>query len=142
MSQMNSYSYQPLAKCEIRLLLLKPGSVSNQLLILIQKKIPLSAAKGNYKALSYTWWGTTVLHDLKYSNGDSSKLHPIWNVLSDLRLETEPRKLWIDAICINQENHNERSNQVSIMRQIYQNAKRTTVQVGKKTMTPPWRSAI
>jgi hypothetical protein len=51
--------------------------------------------------------------------------------LSGLRSESNVRVVWIDAICINQEDLEERSHQVQLMKQIYENATRTVVFLGE-----------
>jgi len=53
--------------------------------------------------------------------------------LVDLRSSTEPRVLWIDALCINQEDMQERSSQVARMANIYRQAKQVVVWLGPKS---------
>jgi hypothetical protein len=50
--------------------------------------------------------------------------------LQQLRLVDEPRVLWIDAICINQDDVHERSRQVWIMQEIYAKARQVIVWLG------------
>lgn len=50
--------------------------------------------------------------------------------LNHLRLESEPRVLWIDAICINQRDIHERNYKVTQMAQIYEQAERVVVWLG------------
>lgn len=45
---------------------------------------------------------------------------------------TSPRLLWIDALCINQEDIEERGQQVSLMKEIYQRAGEVTVWLGEE----------
>jgi heterokaryon incompatibility protein (HET) len=79
-----------------------------------------------------------VLHDLQCADDGYLKITPnLQDALSDLQLDTEPRQLWVNAICIDQENDTERSEQVSIMRQIYKNAKKTIAYVGKEDEHSP-----
>lgn len=47
------------------------------------------------------------------------------------RLAMLPRTLWIDAICINQEDPHERAEQVGLMRRIYKRASRLVIWLGK-----------
>lgn len=51
--------------------------------------------------------------------------------LRRLRDLNEPRVLWIDAICINQEDQSERSLQIGIMQDIYANATQVLVWLGR-----------
>lgn len=47
--------------------------------------------------------------------------------LVHLRYLTEPRVLWIDALCIDQQNESERSSQVARMSDIYRLADRVVI---------------
>jgi hypothetical protein len=49
------------------------------------------------------------------------------------RHETESRRLWIDAICIDQENDEEKSIQVGLMRRIYEGSSGVVVLLGAAT---------
>ncbi|KAH8165119.1 hypothetical protein CIB48_g3122 [Xylaria polymorpha] len=51
-------------------------------------------------------------------------------VLDYLRYEDKPRILWVDAVCINQENLDEKEQQVKRMGSNYENAQRTIVWLG------------
>ena len=55
------------------------------------------------------------------------------DALIRLRDVEKSRTLWIDAICINQCDLQERSQQVGIMRQIYKRSKKTLVWLGPET---------
>lgn len=51
--------------------------------------------------------------------------------LRRLRRDSGVRVLWIDAICINQEDNDEKGVQVPLMRQIYQQASQVCVYLGE-----------
>ncbi|KAK2061504.1 HET-domain-containing protein, partial [Colletotrichum caudatum] len=53
------------------------------------------------------------------------------NALRRLRFPGWARDVWVDAICINQEDSNERSHQVGIMQYIYATAIRVVVYLGE-----------
>ncbi|KAI1141456.1 HET-domain-containing protein [Hypoxylon sp. FL0543] len=88
-----------------------------------------------FEALSYTWAGET---------GNNTKprvifVGPYWDIIpitvncdSALRLLLSKghTSLWIDSICINQQDPRERSHQVSIMREIYSKASQVLVYLG------------
>ena len=57
----------------------------------------------------------------------------LFHALSALRRRDAERILWVDAICINQNDSNERSSQVRLMRQIYQCSTRVVVWLGEHT---------
>jgi hypothetical protein len=84
-----------------------------------------------YKCLSYTWGSAS---DRVYSilvNGQDFKVRKnLWRALKRLQLENEELLIWIDAICINQQDNHERSEQVKMMRKIYETADETYVWLG------------
>lgn len=59
--------------------------------------------------------------------------------LDRLRLDTETRMLWVDALCINQVDNTERSQQVAQMGKIYSDARETIAWLGRGTTGSwPW----
>ncbi|KXH25806.1 hypothetical protein CSIM01_07237 [Colletotrichum simmondsii] len=141
-------SYQPLVARKTRLLDLIGGSYHDPIRIELQIADLLEWPK--YEALSYTWAD---------ENGDSSKCErayigkrwdilPItkncFNALRRLRYEDRARRLWVDAICINQNDVGERSHQVGIMQDIYNYAERVLIYLGEDADEPetanssPW----
>ncbi|KAH6724865.1 heterokaryon incompatibility protein-domain-containing protein [Leptodontidium sp. MPI-SDFR-AT-0119] len=93
---------------------------------------PLDEAAGNFVAVSY-YWGTAD-NDRKLSLGNGTYIaitETIELLLEHITLFTDTDSIWIDAICINQENNAEKSNQVSMMGEIYSNAKSVRVWLGK-----------
>lgn len=55
------------------------------------------------------------------------------SALRTFRMENSPRTLWIDAICINQADLVEKSAQISLMRQIFEEGLRTLIWLGQET---------
>ncbi|KAH6674395.1 heterokaryon incompatibility protein-domain-containing protein, partial [Halenospora varia] len=51
--------------------------------------------------------------------------------LRRLRLSGKQRTIWIDAVCINQNDIQERQDQVSLMRQIYEQAEQVVIWLGE-----------
>ncbi|KAF5012761.1 hypothetical protein FDECE_1181 [Fusarium decemcellulare] len=77
---------------------------------------------GDYVALSYCWGPPEPRHIIKLNGHDFSVSSNLFNALQLLRRSQRVRqgfKLWIDAICINQDDITERSQQVLRMRDIY-----------------------
>ncbi|KAI3545866.1 hypothetical protein CSPX01_04790 [Colletotrichum filicis] len=141
-------SYQPLVARKTRLIDLIGGSYHDP--IRIELHIADLAVKPEYEALSYTWAD---------ENGDSSKCERVYigkrwdilpitkncsNALRRLRYQNRPRRLWVDAICINQNDVGERSHQVGIMQNIYATASRVLIYLGEdkddlnSTSSSPW----
>jgi hypothetical protein len=87
-----------------------------------------------YESLSFAWGSVgragsnVVLIDNCYINITEN----LYDALVDLRGENEARIMWVDAICINQDDVEERSSQVQLMKHIYSNAK-TVVWLGRQS---------
>ncbi|KAE9369769.1 HET-domain-containing protein [Stipitochalara longipes BDJ] len=101
---------------EIRLLWLAPCSANNRITC-TTIHVRLSS-KPRYEALSYEW-GLKETKTISLNGEDYSIRTNLFNALSNLWLKGQPRILWVDAICINQDNVRERNHQVSQMRCIY-----------------------
>ena len=83
---------------------------------------PNNGRYGRYEALSYTWQSQT-LSDYIICDGKVLYVTQIlYDALRTLRRATASRLLWIDQLCINQEDVTERSCQVRLMRLIYNRA--------------------
>ena len=92
-----------------------------------------------YAALSYVWGDTKYnLHPIFV---DGNKVHwathNLWQALKRIRATYEDRVLWVDAICINQENNEERSSQVREMRWIFPKASCVLCWLGDDDETVP-----
>jgi Heterokaryon incompatibility protein (HET) len=88
-----------------------------------------------FAALSYTWGRPGSGHYIKC---EGKKIPITENCDAALRhirsiAEEQPQALWVDAICIDQSNVDERSLQVQIFHHIYASAERTWVWLGEKT---------
>lgn len=87
--------------------------------------------KPQYEALSYEWGPTSSNQFWVTIDGSQFRIRKnLWQALRCLRLDKEPRVLWIDALCINQGDTVERQDQVAKMGEIYSHAKRVVVWVG------------
>jgi hypothetical protein len=110
---------------QIRLVTILPGERSKTVELQLEHADMISSLK--HECLSYAW-GTGVRDRSKMLNHSaflvSSSLH---NALHHLRYASQERKIWIDAICINQADIAERNGHVATMRNIYQNATRVIV---------------
>ncbi|KAJ4855732.1 heterokaryon incompatibility protein (HET) domain-containing protein [Trichoderma breve] len=96
--------------------------------------ISLSVAKLNddpsFEALSYCW-GDATDKLLIFCNGVPFPVTKnLESALRHLRQTEDERTLWIDAICINQDNIPERNYQVSIMKDIYRKARHVVIWLG------------
>jgi hypothetical protein len=83
-----------------------------------------------FEALSYTWGDATRTVGISL---DSSAFEATANLevaLRALRKPDQPRVLWVDAVCINQKDMREQSEQVRMMWSIYKAAERVVVWLG------------
>jgi hypothetical protein len=76
-----------------------------------------------YKALSYTWGDPSdPQHKIQLNGKPFEVRENLWAAINQLADAGEKVTIWIDAICIDQENVAERNHQVGIMRTIYGSA--------------------
>ncbi|KAF2433428.1 HET-domain-containing protein [Tothia fuscella] len=123
--------YSPLyTKNTIRLLKINPGRntdpVSSHLEIAC-----LDERRILYEALSYVWGDANDLVDVHCNQKIIKITRSLSSALQRLRYETQPRYIWADAVCINQEDIAERGHQVRLMRSIYRNASAVLVYLGQ-----------
>lgn len=91
-----------------------------------------------YEALSYTWGSTEHLETVYVCGSQTAtKSHETLRItpnlasaLRHLRYVNRPQTLWIDAICINQQNELERNEQMKRMGSIYTLANRVVLWLG------------
>ncbi|KAL2075079.1 hypothetical protein VTL71DRAFT_21 [Oculimacula yallundae] len=119
---------------EIRLVHLQPRSVSGETIHC--KLLSQVLVADSYEALSYEWGNISPELSINMDGVDVPVRENLWWALWHLRLENKPRILWIDALCINQNNTEERSYQVSRMDYIYYSASRCIAWVGKEEIGP------
>ncbi|KAH6675831.1 heterokaryon incompatibility protein [Halenospora varia] len=90
---------------------------------------PISALP-SFKALSYAWGPNERTHSL-FVSGRETKITPsLDEALRHLRNPTEIVSLWIDQICINQGDSDEKTKQVALMSSIYSHADQVLVWLG------------
>ena len=132
---MAPYQYPPLNEDlgEIRVLELQPGDFSADLHVSICTVALTPDNPPVYEALSYVWGTTDNKIDIEVGPSENDTLAITQNLaiaLPYLRYKNRTRTLWIDAICINQEDFGERSSQVKRMSDIYRFADRVVVWLG------------
>ena len=94
-----------------------------------------------YIALSYTWGDEFSQKAIILNRSMFMVRRNLYCALRDLRLRDQPQLLWIDAICINQQNVDERNHQVQQMRDIYSTATETVIYLGEEYGSSMERSA-
>ena len=145
MDEKSPYQYAPLDPHEeIRLLVLSGSGVretpSGKAIECSLTHVRL-ANKPAYKALSYRWGEAVDVRQLLV-NGHPMWVRKnlwlaLWHILAQDGARTSQiwkgttRYLWVDAVCINQDDIMERNHQVGIMSQIYSKAEEVAVWLGR-----------
>ena len=116
------FNYEPLPDRCIRVLELQPGERADP----FRGRFTIISIDGEDKfdALSYMWGDASPM-DLIIVDG--AAITVAWNLaraLEYLRDQqgSEVRRIWIDAVCINQKDEKERGHQVAMMRSVYSKA--------------------
>lgn len=131
----SKYVYSPIrTPGDIRVLDLRPGKFEDPIHCRI-RHTSLEQQKYNFIAISYSWGNNPARKDI-YCNDNDDQLEiylDCYNMLRWLRREGTTRTLWIDAICINQKDPEEKSLQVRAMGEIYAAAISTDIYLGEHT---------
>ncbi|KAI0891533.1 HET-domain-containing protein [Annulohypoxylon nitens] len=122
------YGTTSLGPNEIRILYLLPqnhdGEDGDIHCYLVRLDLGATKAMGYeiypFMALSYVWGAVNPRKKI-WVNGKSMEVNPgLFEVLTHIRKAMAPVPLWIDAICINQQDIEERSREVRNMKKIYE----------------------
>lgn len=143
-----TYKYRPVSTeyLETHLLTLYPAGLYSDDIRIHLAKARLSVPDNElteYDALSYAWGDPSMTHAVDVMDGEGEDddwpggVLPITGnmdmALRCVRHQQQPRVLWIDALCINQSNLQERSHQVQRMDQVYRKARRVIVFLGAES---------
>jgi hypothetical protein len=124
------YQYFPLPSARhIRLLVINSGAHFDDISC---RLLPVSLdIAPNYEALSYVWGNPNPRRAIHCSDGDLEIGPSLSSALRHLRRPDRDRIIWADAICINQDDVQEKSVQVQLMGEIYSTAARTLIWFGE-----------
>ena len=138
--------YNPVVKrIPYRYSSLPPGIDSIRLLRLIPNKDETAAIKCKlfnyslgqdkgphlYEALSYVWGNSNETVSISIDGHALPITQSLHAALLRLRDRSFERIIWVDAICINQENEQEKEQQIQFMEKIYGQANRVVVWLGE-----------
>ena len=159
-SPRSAFPYQPLSKpfsggFEIRLICLHPGDFNDRIYCTISHANILGRQpQEKYTALSYVWGDVTQTQPIQLGyhrparSWPSARLWPsapapgvdcyesfqvttnLESALRHLRDHASERILWVDAICINQSDWDERLSQVELMGSVYEKAVEVRIWLG------------
>ncbi|KAL1619551.1 hypothetical protein SLS56_010045 [Neofusicoccum ribis] len=84
-----------------------------------------------YEAVSYAWGHTARFEKLPMSDGNNLRItKSVFEAIPYLVDRSETGLLWLDQICIDQDDLEERGHQVALMRDVYRGASRTLIWLG------------
>ena len=126
---LEQYRYEPLRRPDcIRLLHIDPGNGSDEIHCSLMEADPSTTP--HYEALSYTWGSPDVFKTIVCDGRRTSVSANLFDALHCLRQLEKAVVFWIDQLCINQKDAEERSSQVMLMGSIYSKASRVVVWLG------------
>jgi hypothetical protein len=132
MSTLPPYIYEPLSEKDgvpaIRLVTIKPGPKGSKISCTLNA-VSLQPFPA-FEALSYVWGDPLVRKPIEIDEKDLMVTINLELALQYLRIETTTRVFWIDAICVDQTNLAERSEQVQLMARIYEGASQVILWLG------------
>lgn len=137
----DQYQYEPLiAEDAVRVLVLEAADEFESPLrcsiIQSRRESQSRSASGcEYSAVSYTWGDCKLSHRLFVRHDAQSWrcLHvtaSVNSLLRHLRVSYKPMLLWIDAVCLNQRDETEKTQQIPLMGRIYSDAKQVHIWLG------------
>lgn len=115
---------------EIRLASLASGHFEDPIVIDLHIRRLSEDAEPDYEALSYVWGQKPCVQQAIVNDRPVPVTTNLGSALRHLRSTTKSRVMWIDALCIDQENVLERSSQVQMMDRIYSTARTVLIWLG------------
>lgn len=129
-----TYPYQPIAnaKEDVRIVIIHPGRFDDPIecdleSVHLEEKLGTCSIQ---EALSYVWGDPKIRLPIILGGRSISMPVNLESALRNLRYDDKPRKMWIDALSINQADNVEKGHQVALMRQIYRGAAEVIVWLG------------
>jgi hypothetical protein len=134
----SSYQYEKLTEPDaLRLVLLLPSEDLQSPLRCDLINTTLSVCENDlldhYTALSYVWGDPSHRVSIKVADETLSITVSLDAALRHLRDSSRTRRIWADAICINQNDFEERNQQVRQMASVYAIAQHTVIWIGEGT---------
>jgi hypothetical protein len=131
MPGLQPYRYRPLPPQCIRIIDLQPGQPHEPLVCRITIQ---TIGERPYNALSYVWGDPTHTTCVRCNNesyeGELGVGANLAEALTSFRLTDKPRRIWADALCINQQDLDERQSQVRLMGAVFGEAEEVLCWLG------------
>ncbi|KAI0098525.1 HET-domain-containing protein [Nemania sp. FL0031] len=125
------YQYQPLhPSAQTRIIVLEHSRDPSAPLVCKIEELNIEADEG-FQALSYTWGEPNFTERLVVDNTSFLRITPnLRDALRRFRKPFSSRRLWVDAVCINQQDEEEKKKQIPFMDVIYRGASSVLVWLG------------
>ena len=120
------------ARKEIRLLDVHPGRQDTKLRCSILYESLLENLLPAYETVSYCWGDPTRRAIVEVDGADLGVPASCEETLRRMRHQDRKRTLWIDAVCIDQNNIEEKGRQVAFMGEVYQKASCNLIWLGEE----------
>lgn len=113
----------------IRLLTIEPGELDTALHCSLTE-YPLRDPDHPYHALSYVWGVSSDRKPIICNSHSVEVTTSLHSALHQYRKRGRTTHLWVDALCINQSNADEKTHQVRMMQDIYKQAAKVIIWLG------------
>lgn len=126
-----AYVYLPIMEKHLRLLVLHPGERRDVLSATLVHTSLEKLSRSEYETISYAWGDASIRSYMLVDKAFLDIPASAAEVLRQVRHKRKSRRLWIDAVCINQADVHERQEQVTFMRYIYTDASANIIYLGQ-----------
>ncbi|KXT05007.1 hypothetical protein AC578_10276 [Pseudocercospora eumusae] len=139
-AQRSTAFYQTIMDWQTRILVLEPGERGTSLNgrlevvdVILAEGVVLhrQQVRIRYSALSYCWTSMHRSHSIVCNGQRMAITASLYGALDRLRDPNSPTYVWADALCINQDDTEERSTQVNNMLSIFSKAEKVVVWLGE-----------
>lgn len=121
--------YEPLPEGGyIRTLVLQPGRYDDEIVCALE--IQSHTSDKSYSAISYVWGNANETTNIRCNGLAVPITINLEHALRQFRSPVKTKRLWADALCINQRDDEEKGHQVSHMGEVYSNAKCVLIWLG------------
>lgn len=114
----------------IRIIILHPGKPEDEISCVLKCETR-RRSKNKYAAISYVWGDASHTQPIRCNGQVVNIGRNLADALRRFRHRTTIRRLWADALCIDQDDDREKGQQVSRMGQVYRNASCVLVWLGR-----------
>jgi hypothetical protein len=124
-----SYQYLPLADMEFRLIRVLPERMSKLKCEIVHRSLE---DPPDYIAISYAWGDGVDTKPLVLQGATIPVAASLYDALKAIRQKKTEALVWVDALCIDQQNKDERATQVRLMGHIYSRATSVAIWLGSE----------